>query len=53
MRAETIENMDKTEPSQLPYELYTKNVIYTWKVLPPVKPSNAKEARLYKEYDYI
>jgi hypothetical protein len=53
MRAETIENMDKTEHSQLPDEIYTKNVIYTWKVLPPVKPSNAKEARLYKEYDSV
>ncbi len=46
----SIESMDSQEPKEFHKEEYVQEIIYTWVVVPPQKPKNAKKASLYNEH---
>jgi hypothetical protein len=46
----SIKSMENQKPKGYPIEKYVKEVIYTWVVVPPHKPKNAKKSSLYNEH---
>jgi len=46
----SIESMENQEPYEYPREDYVNEIIYTWTVVPPHKPKNAKKSSLYNEH---
>jgi len=53
IEAKTIEEMIDTKPNEFKQELYIKNIIYNWDVLPPLKVKESKKSSLYNEYDKL
>jgi len=53
IEAKTIEDMNKTEPSEFKGESYIKSITYAWEVIPPSRPKEAKKSSLYNQYDKL
>ncbi len=49
----SIKNMKETEPKKLTLKRYIRSINYSWNVLPPSKPDDAKKSSLYNEYDKL
>ena len=52
IRADTIEDMEYTKPNFKKIE-FIKKIDFQWVVLPPVKPKNAKKAKIYEEFEKL
>lgn len=49
----SIENMNETQPQEFKLKEYIRSINYSWNVLPPSKPDDAKKSSLYNEYDKL
>ncbi|MDX4011938.1 hypothetical protein Q6A86_02940, partial [Aliarcobacter skirrowii] len=52
IEAKTIEEMETTQVEIL-VEKYIKEINFSWEVIPPLKPTNAKKSDLYSSYEKL
>lgn len=52
IEAKTIEEMETTQ-AEILAEKYIKEINFLWKVIPPLKPTNAKKSDLYSSYEKL
>lgn len=52
IEAKTIEEMETTQAKML-VEKYIKKINFSWEVIPPLKPTNAKKSDLYSSYEKL
>lgn len=52
IEAKTIEEM-KTTQAKILVEKYIKKIDFSWEVIPPLKPTNAKKSGLYSSYEKL
>ncbi len=52
IEAKTIEEMETTQ-AEILVEKYIKEINFSWEVIPPLKPTNAKKSDLYSSYEKL
>lgn len=52
IEAKTIEEM-KTTQAEIKIKKYIKKIDFSWKVIPPLRPNNAKKSDLYSSYEKL
>lgn len=52
IKAKTIGEMKTTQP-EFPVKKYIKEINFSWEVIPPLKPTNAKKSDLYSSYEKL